>query len=479
MRSPCSLSALFGSKRILWQNLSGSYVIGLDRLCPIHTVACLDDGPELEQVQRRSGTQFLSRERATRRRVRTPDPSTEEIIPSLQPEMERVLAGFPKSSWLLVCPRACRTLEVFAHERGYRHASPSADLCHWLNHKANFFTGLDHLRLRRLPGRWLRVGQNRFAEIHSEFGGRFVLQAPRGFTGSGTAIVDSERDYAEAGQRLSDTEVWAAPYLGPLSLNINAFAMASRAAVSYPSVQLDGLEMLGARPGMYCGNDFTSTALLPKQIVENVQEQTERIGGWLASLGYRGIYGVDFLIEPGAQHLYPVDLNPRWQGSTVLETQAMLRAGRLPLAAAEIAYQTGMMGESEVAPYLDAFRKPLQGSQLLPYAREIKAVEMRRKVLPGIYAGEQELHFLRGGLELGDCAEPEELLIGGGIARAGTRIEPGSRPARISSLRGVVDPLSCQPLPWSRQAAGQFYRLFGLTSPRGSAPARAALATGP
>ena len=148
MRLPSSLSALFTSKRILWQNLSGSCVIGLDRLCPIHTVACLDDGPEFEQVRQRSGTQFFSRERTTRQRVRTPDPSTEEIIPSLQPEIERVLAELPKSSWLLVCPRACRTLEIFAHEMGYRNTSPAADLCHWLNHKANFFKGLDQLGLR-------------------------------------------------------------------------------------------------------------------------------------------------------------------------------------------------------------------------------------------------------------------------------------------------------------------------------------------
>jgi len=479
MRLPSSFSALFASKRILWKNLSGSYVIGLDRLCPIHTVACLDDGPEFEQVRQRSGTQFSSHERATRQRVRTPDPSTEEIIPSLRPEIERVLAELPKSSWLLVCPRSCRTLEIFAHEMGYRNTSPAADLCHWLNHKANFFKGLDQLGLRRLQGRWLRVRQSRFGEIRSEFGSRFVLQGPRGFTGSGTAIVDSERDYAAAGQRFEDTEVWAAPYIGPLSLNINAFAMASRAAVAYPSVQLVGLEMLGARPGMYCGNDFTSTALLPMSIVENAQEQTERIGSWLASLGYRGIYGVDFLIEPTTQHLYPVDLNPRWQGSTVLETQAMLRAGRLPLAAAEIAYQTGMLGESEVVPYLEAFRYPLQGSQLLPYAREPKAVEMHRKVFPGIYASQQELHFLRDGLELQDCSEREELLIGGGIVRAGTRIEPGSRPARIFSLRRVLELQSGQPLPWSRRVAEQFYRLFGLTSPRGSTPEGAVATTEP
>ena len=157
----------------------------------------------------------------------------------------------------------------------------------------------------------------------------------------------------------------------------------------------------------------------------------------------------------------------------------MLRAGRLPLAAAEIAYQTGMMGESEVAPYLDAFRKPLQGSQLLPYAREPKAVEMHRKVFPGIYTSQQELHFLRDGLELQDCSESEELLIGGGIVRVGTRIEPGSRPARIFSLRGVLELRSCQPLPWSRQVAEQFYRLFGLTSPRRSTPERAVATTEP
>ncbi len=40
------LNALFGKRNILWCNISGAYVIGLDGSCPIRAVACLNDGQD-------------------------------------------------------------------------------------------------------------------------------------------------------------------------------------------------------------------------------------------------------------------------------------------------------------------------------------------------------------------------------------------------------------------------------------------------
>lgn len=446
-------------------NLSGAFVAGLDRVCPIAAVACLDDGFDLDLIAARSGVRFCSRERASGWRVRTPDPCTEEIIPAVGQEIDPILREDPCTRWALVCPRGNLALEHFARERGHRAICPPSGLYGWLNHKANFFSGLEALGLPRLPGRWLRAGEARFSVLRDSLGLPFVLQAARGQSGSGSYLIHGEPDLARACEGLADDEVWVAPFAGGLSLNINAFAMASRVAVAYPSVQLVGLSAVGARPLGYCGNDFTSTSSLPGETVLAAQEQAERIGGWLASLGFRGLFGIDFVVERESGKVFAVDLNPRWQGSTVLETQAMLRAGRIPLAAAELAYVTGALGENDIVPLLDDFRSPVIGSQLHLTCRSPHAKPMERLVRPGIYHVGEGMEFRREGLELGDCCTDDEILVCGGVVRPGTRMASGARPARLASLKIVLDPVTLQPDPWVRRAVAALYEALGVPPP--------------
>ncbi len=461
-----SFRTLFGSRRILWFNLSGAYVTGLDRLAPVEAVACLDDGLDFDRITRRSGVLFLSKERNTGRRTPLSDPAIDDIMSFLREEIETALASPPVDSWIWVAPRRCASLEAFGRQNGVRTASPPADLCHWLNHKANFFSGLDAVGLPRLPGEWMSLAGGRFSELEARFGGSFVVQAPRGVQGSGTAIIHSAVDFHAALSRLgADGNSWVAPYAGGLSLNINAFVMERRTAVSYPSVQLVGLPMLNVRPGGYCGNDFTASAMLPPGVVNDACEQAERLGGWLSSLGYRGIFGLDLVYEAEAGRLHAVDLNPRWQGSTLLETQAMLRKGRIPLAAAELAYQCGALSETEVVPLLDEFRQPVEGSQLLLHAAGPESVEVAEPLQPGIYRLAPALEYLKPAIELGEVAENGQMLIASSLPRPGTVIEPHSRPARIFALQPVLDPRSLQPFDWAARAVTEVHRALGLPFP--------------
>lgn len=463
---PDAFKACFAKRRILRLNLSGAYVIGLDRICPIAAVACLDDGLEFDLVEARSGVRFLSRERTTRKRIRTPDPCREEIIPALGREIDEVLRKDPAADWVIAFPHGSRTLEDFARKRGWRVVSKPIGLYEWLYRKENFFSGLAKLGLPRLSGQWLSLKDARFSELRKSFGLPFVLQESLAQSGAGTHIIRGEADLSIACRALPNTRVWAVPYAGKLSLNINAIAMAKGVITGYPSVQLVGFSMVGARPLFgYCGNDYTCTARLPREMVTMAQDQAERVGGWLSSLGFRGIFGLDFVADQNTGRLFAVDLNPRWQGSTVLETQAMLRAGRIPLAAAELAYVTGSLSESEILRFRDDFMAPIAGSHLYLYYTGTDEVGIENSVRPGVYASNGGMKFLRTGLELSDCTAEDEILVCGGMMRPGTRLVKGARPARLVSLRGVLDPETLEPLPWAKRAVADAYELYGLTPP--------------
>ncbi|MFQ5531969.1 MAG: ATP-grasp domain-containing protein [Candidatus Nanoarchaeia archaeon] len=61
----------------------------------------------------------------------------------------------------------------------------------------------------------------------------------------------------------------------------------------------------------YLGNIYPSKA--SKESEQKIIETTKIIGNYLANLGFRGLFGLDFIIDE-KENLYTVDLNPRRQG---------------------------------------------------------------------------------------------------------------------------------------------------------------------
>jgi hypothetical protein len=87
-------------------------------------------------------------------------------------------------------------------------------------------------------------------------------------------------------------------------------------------------------------------------------EQTAAIGRWIASLGFRGLFGPDFVLDTYSSKAYAVDLNPlaRFYGPL---TMAELKAGRPPLAVADSARRMGLLSDAEVLRCKDEFLRPV------------------------------------------------------------------------------------------------------------------------
>ena len=141
---------------------------------------------------------------------------------------------------------------------------------------------------------------------------------------------------------------------------------------------------------------------------------------------------------------------------------ASVRDGRVPLPLAQLAYSAGALGSSDVASMADVFRRPLLGSQMILEANGRHAERIEHTVRAGVYRTQDGVQFDREAADLGELRTEDELLLGSAVVRAGTTIEPGSRPARVFSLRPVVDTRTYAPEAWAQPAAEAFLRLFRL-----------------
>ncbi len=453
---------LFGSAWIGWLCRAGHYCLGLTSACPFAVVMCVDDSPLYDEVEAREGIRFFSTERLTRRRYEGRDSAADEIVPHYREELEGALREAAGRRRILAASIPSATLTAFAARHGCELISDSGELNRWLNDKVNLHAALEQLGLPRIRGRWTRFSGSRYGELAREMGTRLVAQSPRGAGGSGTVFIGSEAEFGAAAALLGDSPVWIAPDAGELSVNINAVALASGVVVSCPSVQLEGLAAAGARRGLYCGNDFVAAADLATDLVDDISQQTERIGCWLASLGYRGLFGLDFVLDARNSRAYAVDLNPRWQGSTTPLGLAEQRAGRLPLAVADLACRAGVLGETEFLRHAGGFREPVAAAHLCLRCPDDHWLRVAGDVSPGVYDFSRASSYLRPGMRFQDLEQPGEILVTGGVPRMGTLLGPRAHSIRFSTERKIFDVSRVSLLPWYRDAALQLRAALAL-----------------
>jgi len=468
--SPAAFRSLFTRHRIYWQCFFGAYCVGLDQILPIELVSSLDHGSDLELIRGQCGIHFCAVEEPndadghTRWRRNWIGASIETAFQRRRAAIERQLRAHPRQSWWITSSPASDHLAMYCRENGYRYVGPSPDLTASFQQKQRLVEALRELRLPCAQGEWLSLRGTTYQELHGRWGRRFVLQKAVGAAGSGTRLVQSEADFQRAVPCFGDAMVLVSPYIGGVSLNINAAVIGGEAFVGPPNVQLSGIEALGSTWGGYCGNDYSAADQLDQDLVAGVQEQAARIGRWMAGRGFDGLYGLDFVLSERDGRAYAVDLNPRWQGSTTLSIQAELASGRLPLAAAEFAYRCGVISLAEVRVHADAFGRPLAGAQMCLRSSAEQALRVGGNLHPGLYQSPGKPRFVRSAFRLADCATDDQWLITGGVPETGTWVAPGSWLVRIYTNRTVVGPESSALSDWASRVAAHAFAASQLTA---------------
>jgi hypothetical protein len=146
--------------------------------------------------------------------------------------------------------------------------------------------------------------------------GPIVVRPSKGSGGSGMAKVETAGQLAALWPK--QEEFFASIshfYSNCLPLNVGAVVWNNGdVTVHFPSVQLIGIQSCTSRQFGYCGNDFALINSMDKAAIDNIQKSTEAIGQYLHSQGYRGAFGIDFLLDGNTLRF--TEVNPRFQGST-------------------------------------------------------------------------------------------------------------------------------------------------------------------
>lgn len=183
-----------------------------------------------------------------------------------------------------------------------------------------------------LPYTITTIADSQYERLVARFNGLedILIQNDRGRGGYGTWIVHCDEDYqaflqSNMARGSGFHMMMATPFLEKskhISQQIIIFD--SNILLLQPSIEI--LEYDGQRI-KYRGGDFGAYAddFLRTSFDKILRERTERIGEAIQRTGYRGIAGIDYLLD--ADNMYFVEINPRFLGSSPFLSRSLVANG--------------------------------------------------------------------------------------------------------------------------------------------------------
>jgi hypothetical protein len=237
-------------------------------------------------------------------------------------------------------PSAFLSAVCFARHDRCDHLGLFNDHQSAFEHKPWLETAISELGLPHIP--WTYVAdEDQLDTMRFLQEGSVMLRASRTTGGVGLTKVDDLAEVEARWPEERDGFVSVAPFLeGGVPLNVSGVVWHDGVTVHPLSQQLVGIPGLTTRPFGYCGNDFAAARELDPAVVAQIDDSVVAIGGWLGRHGYRGAFGIDYLLVEGVPLF--TEVNPRLQGSTHASCQLAVEADESCLLLEHLAAHLGL-----------------------------------------------------------------------------------------------------------------------------------------
>ncbi len=427
-----------------YQGLRATDSIAVSALLPLSFIIACDFGTDTAHYDRE--LRFFSLERGKGvRSLWTHGALLDSFSEFWGREVKDYLTSRPHPVYLIPY-RATHYMEDLSEGEGGRVkilANP-VHLKNILDDKRRFRAAMGELGLKVPPGYVSLAGDISFKECTRRLGNPFVAQLPVASSGNGTFLVREEGELRELLTRLDyHGDIILNRYIRGYSLGMTGCIYRGQFYMASPSVQLSGIPGCNSHLFGYSGSDFAAfSRFVPPVIKEKLLPQVERVGEWAASQGYRGIFGVDFLVE--GDELHAIEINPRLLGTTQLMTEAQLLSRELlPSIFLHLAEFLGVkvdVGSREEFNRA-TIHAELSGFQLFLRNTSPTPCRIEGKLDPGIYNLEGEnLRFLRFGRFQDELRDDEEFLLTSSVVPRGKVVVPGGVFLKIQSRPLSTDP---------------------------------------
>lgn len=160
---------------------------------------------------------------------------------------------------------------------------------------------------------------NKYFKVSNDY----VIQEKISSSGTGTYLMTADSEEKVKNRLKESNEYLVSEYISP-SASVNTHLLISnKEVIVFPG----SLQLISYRNNnfIYSGADFLAYRNIDPAYIHAIYYYSRVIGQLLKNEGFLGICGIDFIISKG--NVYFVEINPRFQASTILLNLALEKAG--------------------------------------------------------------------------------------------------------------------------------------------------------
>ena len=339
-----------------------------------------------------------------------------------------------------------RSLKVLENDRRFRVLAPPLMLKDLFDDKLRQLELFSILGVKTPATFVCPLAETTFSKASDILDGPFVVQPPVGSSGENTYFVNNETDFERVEDILEPSQrVKLSKYLPVPSLNGHCVVLKTREGLrsiaACPSVQIVGTYGCTNRAEIYCGNDFSAANRVPKSIREEICTIMEKIGLFMGTEGFLGLFGMDFLLN--GDEVLALEINPRFQGSTMLLSLLQVDRGEVPMTALHVMQFMGLI-EEFTQDFLEQskrmYRTPYKGAHLIVHSLKDKPYCIEHDIKAGIYTlVNNSMERVRNGTTYRNIKSPDEWCVLGNLPEIATKIWQEARFAMIQTRESVLD----------------------------------------
>jgi len=342
--------------------------------------------------------------------------------------------------------------------------------------KGNFLDVCKRLKIPIVPSVRIKVKEldrQSYAKIVGSLGPKLVFQMADVVTGGGhyTNFLFEESNFEELSKRMKDDCLAKGSEWLKVSSFIDGASICATACITGGGVvlgtirkQVIGVKELcleGKLDGVYCGNQWGA---VDERVGRRVDDVLTKLGSYLSERGYKGIFGVDLMVDKKGRAL-TIECNPRYQGSSTLEGMMMEKAGLLSLDRFHFGEFLDVPTQRETVWQLNQATRETEfvGAQLILKNVADGSVAVGGSLRAGVYKYDEggKLNFSRPGWSYAQLSLEDEILVTDGVPVRGQVIKKGQRVGRVLFKQTVLKRPG-ELNDFSRGVVEEVYRILGM-----------------
>ena len=409
-----------------------------------------------------------------------PEKSFNSTLLLAHPLTKHFLKGLPDPKHFLLYQNYPE-LEDLAGKEGWNLLSNPASLRVKVGQRYFFKQLVHELKLPSIPGdiHPVEVIHTRGYE-HWErvLGSRFVAQLPEVVQGGGkgTFLINSPSEYVMLRERLKEN-TWRGAALKSVSMNgfVEGIPVSMALCLTRHGPLLTGLQKQLidlpycsglAEDGVFCGHVWDD-APWPLSVTQKARKQALIIGEYLNSLGYKGIMGIDFLMDKSRERVYPLEINPRFTGAFPMLSMLHIQDRVIPMEVFHILEFLDVPYRVDVEKLNASYALPIKGSHILLFLLSKGDGNSMNMSNAGLYEYDPEkgrIFFVKGAFDYREIKNERQFIItdgppennGGAFASS----DPLSRLCRLLFSYpavdddGVLAPNASRAVDWAYKKMG-------------------------